>query len=346
MRRTLVLIAFLAFAALAGAEVAPGTASEGLSLDIPADFAPVLCGERLYIFSSGGRNQMMGPGDKAPNCDPVQFSPALQPVCGPEGPLVLDKEGSLWQLGQGFPTTIQGGLKNAVALLPGASGLTVVSKDSLLLPGRGGVALPFQARGALALGDGGFWIWGEARAARLEASGKAKWTWSPRKGAPGPAVLSGKTLFAGSSRGELYALRDEDGSLLFRYRGGGEVVSAPVAVGSRVVYASLDHFIRCIEVSSGLLAWQSRSLGRPAFGPFLVKAGLLFAESAGSRLFVLSPENGQKIWEWHAPSGSILQSPAVGSDAAAVLAWGEASTPVLYQVPLPAKSEKRKVQKK
>ena len=113
-----------------------------------------------------------------------------------------------------------------------------------------------------------------------------------------------------------------------------------------MVYASLDHFIRCIEISSGLLAWQTRSLGRPVFGPFVVKAGLLFAESAGSRLFVLTPEKGQQIWEWRTPSGGILQSPAVAGDTAAVLAWGEAATPVLYQVPLPAKVEKQKAGQK
>ena len=138
-------------------------------MDIPADFAPVLCGGRLYIFSSAGRNQMMEPGDEAPNCDPIQFSPALQPICGPEGPLVLDKEGNLWQLGKGFPVTVQAGLKDAVALLPGSSGLTVVLKDSLRLPDRGSTALPFRPLGAVALQDGGYWIWNETRAARLEA---------------------------------------------------------------------------------------------------------------------------------------------------------------------------------
>jgi hypothetical protein len=339
MLRALILAASLAIAALAWAGAAPGPSPEGISLDIPADFAPLLCGDRLYVFSSGGRNQMMAPGDKAPNCDPVQFSPAFQPVCGAEGPLVLDKEGALWQLGKGFPVTIQSGLREAIALLPGASGFTVVLKDRLLLAGGNSIALPFQARGAVALGDAGFWIWGEARAARLEATGKVKWPWSPRKGMPGPAVLSGDTLFAGSSRGELYALWDEDGRTRFRYRGGGEVDSPPVVTGGRVVYASLDHFIRSIEVRNGLLAWQSRTSGRPAFGPFLVKGGLLFAESAGSRLYILSPENGQKVWEWRAASGSILQSPAVAGDTAAVLIWGEESTPVLYQVPLPAKAE-------
>ena len=330
--------------ALIGAEAPP--APEGLHLDIPADFAPVLCGDKLYVFSSEGRNQMMGPGDKAPNCDPVQFSPAFQPVCGPEGPLVLDKEGNLWQLGKGFPLTVQGNLKEAVALLPSASGPAVVFRDRLLLSGGASTPLPFRAKGAVSLAGAGYWIWGETRAARVETTGQIKWTWTPRKGAPGPAGLSGDTLLAGSSRGELYALWDKDGRTRFRYRGGGEVVSPPVVTGGRAVYASLDHFIRSVEIRNGLLAWQSRTTGRPAFGPFVVKVGLLFAESAGARLFILSPESGQKLWEWRLPSGSILAPPSVSGDTVALLAWGEESTPTLYRVDLPTKVEKEKKEAK
>ena len=102
-----------------------------------------------------------------------------------------------------------------------------------------------------------------------------------------------------------------------------------------MIYGSLDHFIRAVNRRSGQLAWQYRAEGRPAFGPFPLKAGLLFAESGGTRLLVLSTDKGKKIWEWDLPSGAILQSPALSDGFAVVLAWGEASVPTLYRVALP-----------
>jgi hypothetical protein len=331
--------AILALALLAAgvpaltADGPPGT--QGIRLDLEADWAPVYCGRELFLFSSGGRNQRMAPGDAAPDCALVQIVPALQPLCGPGGPLALDRDGTLWQLGERTETLLSG-LKGAVELFPTPAGPVVLLGRSIRLADGAEKPLPFEALGGQSLGAAGFWIRGAGQAARLAPDGTVRWIWTPRGGSPGPAVLAQDRIAAGPSRGELAVLRDGDGKLLFSYRGGGAVTDPPILAGNRAVYGSLDHFVRAVDVRTGLLAWQFRAQGRVTFGPIPVAAGLLFAESPGKRLFVLSAEKGRKVWEWPLPSGAILSRPAVSGDKAAVLAWGEESVPTLYLVALPS----------
>jgi hypothetical protein len=335
MRKALFVAAALALWAGAATASGPPPEAREYALDFPADLAPVWCGERLYLFSSDGRNQPMVPGDEAPGVSPSLIVPALQPVCGPEGALVLDRNGELWRFSQGHPAQVQGGLRDALALWPLPTGLAALFGDLLLLPGGHVSPLPFEASAGDALAGGGFWVRDGRQAARLDAAGRVLWTWTPRHGAPGPATLNEGTLYAGTTRGELVALDDRRGRVRYRYRGGGEVLSPPHTIGDRVLWASSDHFVRCLHGPSGSLIWQFRAAGRPAFGPFAVEAGVLFAEAAGTRLFVLDLRDGRKLWDWKAPRGSILKSPAVSAGRAAVLAWAEEATPVLYVVPLP-----------
>ncbi len=310
----------------------------GIRLDVPADWGPVLCEGRLYVFSSEGRNQVLSAGDEAPQCDPVQFSPLLQPVCGAGGPLVLDRDGDVWQLGQGLPKTIQAGFKDAVALWTAAGKPVILFKDRLEWPGGQRVALPFEAKGGTPLSDGGCWVWGTSKAARVGPSGEIRWSWSPPAGAPGPAALGDNTLFAGTSSGALWFLRDRDGKARYAYQGGGAVRSPAVVSDALVIYASEDHFIRAVGTKDGQLAWQFRMEGRPLFGPYAVAAGLLVGEAGGNRLIILAPKTGKQVWSWKTPSGAILRPPAVAGDLAAALAWDESATPLLCTVALPSRA--------
>lgn len=307
----------------------------GIRLDISADWEPVLCQDRLYVFSSGGRNQLLSPDDTAPQCDPVQFTPQVQPVCSASGTLVLDTEGTLWQLGEGLPKTVLSGLTSAVGFWVEGGRPSILFQDRIELPDGRRIALPFKADGGHRLSDGGCWVWGPTGAARLSAEGAILWTWSPPTGEPGPAVLANGNIFATTSQGSLWALRGSDGKARYAYRGGGSTASPPLLHGDLVVYASSDHMVRAVRAKDGQLAWQFRASGRPDFGPYPVSAGLLVAEAGGRRLILLAPSTGKVVWTWELPTGALINAPAILPRQAALLAWDEAATPVLYTVTLP-----------
>ena len=94
--------------------------------------------------------------------------------------------------------------------------------------------------------------------------------------------------------------------------------------------------VRAVRAKDGQLAWQFRASGRPSFGPFPVAAGLLLAEAGGHRLIILAPATGKVVWTWALPSGALLNAPGVLPKQAALLAWDEADTPLLFTVTLPA----------
>ena len=319
-----------------GSQAQVATPTGGIRLDISADWEPVLCGDRLYVFSSEGRNQILSPGDDAPQCDPVHFTPQVQPVCSAAGTLVLDTEGNLWQLGESLPKTLLSGLSGALNLWVEEGRPVILFKDRIERPDGQRVALPFEVSGGQPLSDGGYWVWGLTKAARITAAGSLLWSWSPPSGTPGPAVLVKGYIFSGTSGGSLWALRDRDGKVDYRYRGGGSVTTPPISSGDLIVYASTDHMVRAVRAKDGQLAWQFRASGRPSFGPFPVAAGLLLAEAGGHRLIILAPATGKVVWTWALPSGALLNAPGVLPKQAALLAWDEAATPLLFTVTLPA----------
>lgn len=319
-----------------GSQAQVTTPTEGIRLDLSADWEPVLCRDRLYVFSTEGRNQTLSPGDDAPQCDPVHFTPQVQPVCSADGTLVLDTEGNLWQMGASLPRTLLSGLSGALNLWVEDGRPAVLFRDRIERRDGQRVVLPFQASGGQPLSDGGYWVWGPTRAARITAAGSLLWSWSPPSGTPGPAVLVEGRVFSGTSSGSLWALRDRDGKVDYRYRGGGSVTTPPVSSGGLVVYASTDHMVRAVRAKDGQLAWQFRASGRPSFGPYPVAAGLLLAEAGGHRLIILDPATGKVVWTWALPSGALLNAPAVLPRQAALLAWDEAATPLLFAVTLPA----------
>lgn len=306
-----------------------------IPLDLPADFPPVLCSGAVHLFSGTGRNQTLAPGDPAPVCNLLPLHPVVAPACSPEGTLVLDKAGTLWKVTTEGTSALEEGIEGAVALAIRTAGPpAVLAGNSLVLPGGGRRDLPFPASRLEVLNDGGFWLADRTSGARLDADGKALWTWRGDLASTG-AALAGSSLAVGTEEGFLAVLDAGTGRERFRYPTGGRIAAAPHLSEGLAVFGSNDHLVRAVRLKDGQLAWQVRLDGRVAFGPLLTRVGLLFAVAAGNSLVALAPKDGRRTWSWTLPSGSILQSPACLPDLAAVLAWGETDNPTLYLVDVP-----------
>lgn len=323
-----------AFAACLLALWARAAGERGLPLDLEVLWPPVLSGETLYLFGAENRLQILKAGEGAPQCSPAPVASSLAPLATGEAVWALDGSGGLWRLGGGLPRLVEGGYAGALRLLPGEPRPAILLKDRLVLPDGQPVPLPFEARDGNALGDGGYWIRGEAAALRLAAGGTPVFAWIPPSGAPGPALLAGDRLYTGTSRGDLVALSAASGRKLFRFAAGGELMAPPAAASGLVVFATSNHFVRALD-PKGRVAWHFRLEGRPLSGPLLLPQGLFLSESEGSRLLLLSPSDGKLLWSWRCPAGDLRLPPAVSAERAFVLAWTDAREPLLYDVALP-----------
>ncbi len=115
----------------------------------------------------------------------------------------------------------------------------------------------------------------------------------------GSSILSSpailnEVVFIGSDDHYLYALRASDGSLLWRYRTGDSVESAIVAINDTVYVGSNDHYLYALRVSDGSLLWRFRAVWYVFSQPRIANDILYF--SSANQLYALQTGDGTLVW--------------------------------------------------
>jgi outer membrane protein assembly factor BamB len=120
----------------------------------------------------------------------------------------------------------------------------------------------------------------------------------------------GRRVFVGSSDRGLYALRAEDGTVLWRFETVGFVQCAPLYdPGEDVVYfGSNDGALYKVAAKTGKLIWRFMTNAEVARRPVL-ENGLLYAVNANDTVIALEPDSGKLRWYQH-------RTPAMGMEVA------------------------------
>ena len=152
-------------------------------------------------------------------------------------------------------------------------------------------------------------------------------------------VVSGKTMFVGSSRTDrVTALETDTGRETWRFYTDGPVRFAPVAWKGKIYVASDDGHLYCLRAESGRLLWKfrggpsdSKVLGNERListwpargGPVLVDGTVYFAASIwpfmGTFIHALDAETGRGVWT-NDGSGSTFLKQSYGPRAFAGVA--------------------------
>jgi outer membrane protein assembly factor BamB len=122
--------------------------------------------------------------------------------------------------------------------------------------------------------------------------------------------VRGQRVFVGSSDRGLYAVRAEDGTVLWRFETLGFVQSAPLyEPGEDVVYfGSNDGALYKVAAQNGKLLWRFMTNAEVARRPVLA-GGLLYATNANDTVLALEPNTGKLRWHQH-------RTPATGMEVA------------------------------
>jgi outer membrane protein assembly factor BamB len=117
-------------------------------------------------------------------------------------------------------------------------------------------------------------------------------------------------VFVGSSDRGLYALRAEDGDVLWRFETVGAVQSEPLydPKEDTVYFGSNDGALYKLRASDGGLLWRFMTNAEVARRPVLV-ASTLYAVNANDTVLALDARTGERIWSQHRP-------PALGMEIA------------------------------
>ncbi|HEX2732336.1 MAG TPA: PQQ-binding-like beta-propeller repeat protein [Polyangiaceae bacterium] len=118
----------------------------------------------------------------------------------------------------------------------------------------------------------------------------------------------GMRIFVGSSDRGLYAVRAQDGAVLWRFETLAAVQSEPLYdPGENVVYfGSNDGALYKLEASSGRMLWRFASNAEVARKPVLVAGRLVFV-NANDTVVVVNAQSGERLWSQH-------RTPALGME--------------------------------
>ncbi len=117
-------------------------------------------------------------------------------------------------------------------------------------------------------------------------------------------------VFVGSSDRGLYALRAEDGTVLWRFETLGFVQCAPLYDPSEdvVYFGSNDGALYKIRASNGALMWRFMTNAEVSRRPIL-SGGLLYVANANDTVLAIEPATGKLRWHQH-------RTPAMGMEVA------------------------------
>jgi outer membrane protein assembly factor BamB len=131
--------------------------------------------------------------------------------------------------------------------------------------------------------------------------GKRAWSVSPVRALSGGVAASDGLVVAGTLKGEVLALKTDDGSVLWRAQVGSEVVAPAAILDDVVVVRTGDNRLYGLAARDGQRKWVYQRTNpalsvRVTVAP-VVADRLVFAGYPGGKLLAINTDNGQAVWE-------------------------------------------------
>jgi len=115
-------------------------------------------------------------------------------------------------------------------------------------------------------------------------------------------------VFFGSVDGHLYALKIEDGSLIWKFKTAADIYSSPAVAESLVYIGSNDYSMYAVDLKTGRLRWKFETGGIIHSSPIAVGKKLFFGSYDGN-FYVLDRFSGNLLWKYQT-KGIISSAPA------------------------------------
>ena len=144
--------------------------------------------------------------------------------------------------------------------------------------------------------------------------GKERWRFSLGPSETSPLLAEGK-VYVGDWRGNVYALDEDTGRVVWRFKAGGAVKGAVAYSSGRVFFGSYDHHIYCLNAKTGKQVWKGSAQER--LGPRgtfystpAVSYGRVYIGSTDGKVYSFGAATGKLRWS-HGTGDYVYASPAV-----------------------------------
>jgi outer membrane protein assembly factor BamB len=170
-----------------------------------------------------------------------------------------------------------------------------------------------------------------------------KWQYKTAAAVVSSPVVSGDTIYFGSTDHSFYALDKHTGALRWKFATKGRIASTPAVVEGRVYFGSYDSQFYALDAAKGTLLWKFSTAGERHFSgshlhgaepaaeivpdPFdvflsspAVAAGAVYFGSGDGNVYALDAASGELRWKFH--TGNVVHaSPAVADGSVYVGSW-------------------------
>ncbi|XWW44818.1 PQQ-binding-like beta-propeller repeat protein [Fibrella sp. USSR17] len=138
----------------------------------------------------------------------------------------------------------------------------------------------------------------------------------------GAGIIADKRLaIYPNARGELVALALADGATNWRFSTGGKVYSTPAMHKNRIVVASTDGTIYCVDKRSGKRIWAVET-GKPIVASPLILDNTVYIGSSEGKFRALSLKNGAERWTFTGVKEFVESIPIADNDRVYFGSWG------------------------
>jgi len=125
-------------------------------------------------------------------------------------------------------------------------------------------------------------------------------------------AISNGRIYIGSLDHYLYCLNETSGSVLWNFLTTNWIYSSPAISNDRVYFGSMDHNLYCIDAKTGLLNW-SYGTGKGVYSSPAISNGNVYFGSLDHNIYCLNAQTS--AFKWSYPTGNLVDSsPAVIND--------------------------------
>jgi len=126
--------------------------------------------------------------------------------------------------------------------------------------------------------------------------------------------LDTNTVFCGTAIGEFYALRANDGSLLWRRDFKSAIRARPVVDDNYVFVGTTDGCVFRLDITSGQDTWEKPFCTWSAvYGDLVLADGVVFFTVLINKVYAIDQSNGSFKWEYHRERPEPLSAEGVSS---------------------------------
>jgi len=140
------------------------------------------------------------------------------------------------------------------------------------------------------------------------ASGTQKWRSAVGGYVREPVAIGPGAVYAASDDKHVYALRADDGGLLWRFATSDHPVS-PVLAGDLLYVGSADNTLYALHAATGERIWTYPASGDQITWRVAAASGAVYAGSLDGHVYALNAADGTKLWSYATggPVNSSLQ---------------------------------------